>query len=48
MDQIKDLTGNVLDSEQANEIKDEFQPLIDKYGDFFLRILRLVIYFISL
>lgn len=45
LDKLKD---DVLDNEKVDDVKDQFQPYIDKYGDFFLRLLRLIIYFISL
>ncbi len=48
MDQLDKLNDDVLDNEKVDEVKDQFQPFIDKYGDFFMRLLRLIIYFISL
>ncbi len=48
MDQLDKLKDDVLDNEKVDEVKDQFQPFIDKYGDFFMRLLRLIIYFISL
>ena len=48
MDQLNSLKDDVLENEKVDEIKDQFQPFIDKYGDFFMAILRFVIYCISL
>ena len=48
MEQLDQLKDNVLDSDQIDEVKDQFQPFIDKYVDFFMRLLRMIIFFISL
>ncbi len=48
MDQLDKLKDDVLESEEAGEAMDEFKSFADKYGDFFMAILRFVIYCLTL